>query len=77
MVDGKSSQAKDEFPGIGLLWTGTAAQSAVEAAPEVFSILEDFVFCSYLGVPDHFSREVLVDQRADGNTRTAIEALER
>lgn len=76
MVEGKSPQSKDEFSGVGIPWASAAAQAAVEATPEIFGIPEDFVSCSQLGIPDHFSREMLVDQRADGNTRTAIEALE-
>jgi hypothetical protein len=61
MVEGKSPQPQDELAWVGPPGTGMGAQAAEEAAPEILSIPENLVFCPYLGVPDHLSREMLVD----------------
>ena len=76
MIEGKAPQPEDEFARIGPPGTGMGAQAAVEATPEIFGIPENLVSCPHLGVPDHLSWKMLVDQRANRNARTAIEAFQ-
>src|SRR5512135_1390642 len=37
-----AAQPQDEFAGVGLAGTGLGAQAAVQAAPELLGILQDF-----------------------------------
>jgi hypothetical protein len=76
MVEGKASQSENELSGVGAPRAGLSAQAAVQAAPKLLSVLEDFVPGSQLGVADHFPWEMVVDERANGRTRATVEALQ-
>jgi hypothetical protein len=52
------------------------AETAVKAAPQVLSVLQDLVLGSELSIADHFSWEMFVNEGADGRTRATVEALE-
>jgi hypothetical protein len=76
MVQNKASQSQDELSRIGASRAGLGAHATVQTAPELLSVLEDFVPRSQLSVTDHFPGEMLVNERTNGRTRATVEALE-
>jgi hypothetical protein len=76
MVENEPAQTHDEVPGVGPPGTGLRAQAAVQATPKLLSVFQDPVPRSDLSVPDHFPREMPMDQRANGGAGAAVEAFE-
>jgi hypothetical protein len=76
MVENEPAQTHDEVPRVGPPGTGLRAQAAVQATPELLSVFQDPVPRSDLSVPDHFAREMLINERADGGAGAAVETLE-
>jgi hypothetical protein len=75
MVQDKAPQSQDQLSRIGASRASLGAQAAVQAAPELLRILEDFVPGPELCVADHFPGKMLVDERTNGRTRATVETF--
>jgi hypothetical protein len=75
VINHHSPHAENQIPWIGLSGAGLNAQSAMKTTPEILVIFKDPLLGPYLGITDHLSGKMLIDERTDGSTRTAVEAI--
>jgi hypothetical protein len=71
-----TAKAQDQLAGIGLAGTRLGTQTAMEAPPQFHAVFQDAVPGPYLGVSDHPPWKMLMDERADGGTGAAVEAVQ-
>lgn len=76
MGDDKTFQTENNFARIGFPGTGPSAEPAVQATPQFFGIFKNTILCTQLDITDHFPREMVIYQWADGRTGPAVKAFQ-